>query len=266
MRGVLAFLTVFLATQLLPAWEASLSPEGVGPFSEIAPFSGEYRFGWSEIEAARVRAQVSYDDQRVFLHATGGTEGWAITLYQLDIVFSGEADRSSLETISSELVERYIDRTVTERVNGEGGILRSYRATNPLGENPPKWKSVKVSPIRDLWAAMLYVRSQPLAIGDAVRTLVFPGGSPYLVDIISVGVEPLDILESRIDALKLDVKIQHVNTKKGNTLEPHGKFRSGKIWLTAYSERMPLRAEVDIFIGYVFAEVVALHTNQEDRR
>ena len=266
MRGVSAFLSVFLATQLLPAWEATLSPEGVGPFSEITPFSGEYRFGWSEIEAARVRAQVSYDDQRVFLNATGGTEGWARTLYQLDIVFSGEGDRSSLETISSELVERYIDRTVTERVNGEGGILRSFRETNPPGKNPPKWKSVKVSPIRDLWAAMLYVRSQPLAIGDAVRTLVFPGGSPYLVDIISVGVEPLDILESRIDALKLDVKIQHVNTKKGNTLEPHGKFRSGKIWLTADSERMPLRAEVDIFIGYVFAEVVALHTNQEDRR
>lgn len=262
MRGVLACLLVLLAFRTLPAWESTLSPEAPGPHAEVAPFEGEFRFGWSEIDAARVNAVVSYREDRALLKATGGTEGLARALYQLDIEYSGEADRVSLQTVSSELVERYVDRTVTESVRGNGGTISSFRATDPPGQNPPKWKVVKVSPIRDLWAAMLFIRSQPLAVGETVRVLVFPGGSPYLVDIVPVGVESLEVMGARHDALKLDVKIQHVNTKKGNALEPHGKFRSGKIWLTADAGRMPLRAEVDIFIGYVFAEVVSIKPMQ----
>jgi hypothetical protein len=34
------------------------------------------------------------------------------------------------------------------------------------------------------------------------------------------------------EALRLDIKIQSVNTKKGNALEPHHKFRSGTLWLS----------------------------------
>ena len=266
MRGLVGGVLVFLALQSLPAWESSLSPAGAGLFAEVAPFEGEFRFGWSEIEAARVGAVVSYGADRVFLKARGGTEGLARSLYQLDIEFAGEADRSTLQTISSTLVERYAARTVTERVVGESGVLRSFRATDPPGKSPPKWKTVKVSPIRDLWAAMLYLRSQSFERGQTVRALVFPGGSPYLVDIVAVGPDRIEVMGAPRDALKLDVKIQRVNTKKGNTLEPHGKFRSGKIWLTADAERMPLRAEVDIFIGYVFAEVVEMRVGERVQR
>ena len=61
------------------------------------------------------------------------------------------------------------------------------------------------------------------------------------------------------EALHLDIKIQSVNTKKGNALEPHHKFRSGTLWLSNDSTRILLRAEVQIFVGYVFAELAAFH-------
>ena len=61
------------------------------------------------------------------------------------------------------------------------------------------------------------------------------------------------------EALRLDIKIQSVNTKKGNALEPHHKFRSGTLWLSNDSTRILLRAEVQIFVGYVFAELAAFH-------
>jgi hypothetical protein len=40
---------------------------------------------------------------------------------------------------------------------------------------------------------------------------------------------------------------------------PHGKFRSGSVWISDDADRIPLRAEVDIFIGYVFGELESLH-------
>ncbi len=266
MRGLLGCVLAVCALRTLTAWEGTLTPGGAGPFSEVAPFEGEFRFGWSEIEAARVKAVVSYEGNRVLVKAHGGTQGLARTLYQLDVLFTGEAERESLQTISSEIVERYATRTVTERVVGENGILKSYRETQPAGKNPPRWKEVKVSPIRDLWAAMLFIRSQLLSVGERVRLLVFPGGGPYLVEIIPLGFEQLEVMGTPREALKLDVKVQRVNTKKGNALEPHGKFRSGKIWLGADEARMPLRAEVNIFIGYVFAEIVEIEVKERAGR
>ncbi len=262
MRVILGCVLVLLAIRTLTAWEATLSPSGPGPYPELKPFVGEFRFGWSEIEAARVKAEVSYRADRVILKAIGGTLGFARALYALDISFDGEADRVTLQTVSSQLVERYAALTVTERVLGENGMLMNLRSTDPPGEKPPRWKTVKVIKIRDIWAAMLYIRSQSLAAGEMVRLLVFPGGSPYLVEIIAIGPDRIDVMGAPRDAIKLDLKIQHVNTKKGNTLEPHGKFRSGKIWLSSDPSRMPLRAEIDIFIGYVFAEVVAINVNE----
>ena len=76
------------------------------------------------------------------------------------------------------------------------------------------------------------------------------------MEIESVGPCTIDLDDGPREAIQLDLKIQRVNTKKGNTLEPHSKFRSGKIWLSNDADRIPLRAEVDIFIGYVFAEIV----------
>jgi hypothetical protein len=38
-------------------------------------------------------------------------------------------------------------------------------------------------------------------------------------------------------------------------LAPHKKFRSGRVWISDDARRLPLRAEVDVFIGSVFAEL-----------
>jgi hypothetical protein len=39
-------------------------------------------------------------------------------------------------------------------------------------------------------------------------------------------------------------------------LAPHKKFRSGRVWISDDSRRIPLKAEVDVFIGSVFAKLV----------
>ena len=259
----LVALAAFLIGHPLSAWLETLSPDQPGPVPEVAPFSATFRIGWSEIEAAQARAQISYNGTEVALEAAGGTEGLARMLYQLDATFQGTVDRASLHTLRSDQVETYADRSLTTIVTGENGILRTFSERNPPGNKPAKWKNVKVQPVRDFFAGMLFIRSQTLACGDTVRLLMFPGGAPFFVEIESAGPCTIDLDGGRREALRLDLKIQRVNTKKGNTLEPHSKFRAGKIWLSNDNERIPLRAEVDIFIGYVFAEIVDYRRNGE---
>ena len=110
--------------------------------------------------------------------------------------------------------------------------------------------------MRHLFAGLLFIRSQPLSPGDTVRLLIYPGGSSFFVEIHSSGPRTIHLEDGPREALQLDLNIQRVNHKKDHTLEPHSKFRSGKIWISNDAERIPLRAEVDIFIGYVFAEIV----------
>jgi hypothetical protein len=179
-------------------------------------------------------------------------------LYQLDASFNGRTDRKSLHTLNSEQLENYTSRKLSTLIEGSAGRLRTLREWQPPGEKPAKWKEVKIAPVRDFFAGMLFIRSQLLSEGECVRLTMFPGGAPFFVEIESRGVERIDLAESPRDAIRLDLKIQRVNTKKSNSLEPHSKFRSGKIWLSNDADRIPLRAEVDIFIGYVFAEITNL--------
>lgn len=256
--GFVGLLILVAFLQPVRAWQETLTPDAPGPFPEVAPFQAEFRIGWSEIEAARAHAAVTRDSSKVILTAGGGTTGWVRRLYQLDAVFDAQTDRQSLHTLRSDLVENYIARSLVTLVEGEGGKLRSIREWKPPRGKPAKWKDVKIAPVRDLFAGMLFIRSQPLAEGEIVRLVMFPGGSAFFVEIESRGAESVELVEGTREALRLDLKIQRVNTKKGNTLEPHSKFRSGKIWLSNDSDRIPLRAEVDIFIGYVFAEIAGL--------
>jgi hypothetical protein len=251
-----AFLAAFfLVLPIAGAWESTVSSLAVHPFPEIRPFQAEYRLGWAEIEAAKARAAISYEEKNAILTSSGGTSGLARTLYQLDAKLNACAARDGLQTIHSEQLEKYATRTLSTRIEGKNGTLTSLREWISPDSKPGKWKQVKISPIRDLFAAALFIRSQSLAKGEKVRTLVFPGGSPFLVDIESLGPEKISISGTPRDALRLDIKIQSVNTKKGNALEPHRKFRSGILWLSNDRDRILLRAEVQVFVGYVFAEL-----------
>ena len=253
-----AFLAAFfLAIPIAGAWQSTLTPDVAGPFPEIRPFQAEYRLGWAEIPAAKARATISYQGRNAILTSSGGTTGFARTLYQLDASLDARATRDSLQTIQSAQLEKYATRTLSTRIEGNNGNLTSLREWISPDSKPSKWKPVKIAPIRDLFAASLFIRSQSLAKGEKVRTLVFPGGSPFLVDIESLGPDKIPIAGTPRDALRLDIKIQSVNTKKGNKLEPHHKFRSATLWLSNDPDRILLRAEVQVFVGYVFAELAS---------
>ena len=89
--------------------------------------------------------------------------------------------------------------------------------------------------------------------------VVFPDESPYLVDLTVAGRDTLTMLGRKIPAIRFTIRIQTIEThgKNKGLLAPHCKFRSGRVWMSDDAQRLPLRAEVDIFVGRVFAEMVS---------
>jgi len=236
-------------------WQDSLTPDQPGKFPPIRPFEAEFRIGWTDIEAGRARAKVTDDGDTIRLDATGATTRLARVLWQLDATLKSTTARDGLRTIYTVQQENYAARAIFTQIAARPDGIWRLRENIPEGENSARWKKIKISPLRDIFSGMLFLRSQNLAPGETVSTIIFPGDSPFFVELKAVGTGPLTIAGTVRDTIRLDLHIQKINLKKDASLEPHGKFHSGTVWLSNDADRLPLRVELDLFIGYVFAEL-----------
>lgn len=264
MNGLRALSVVFAVAFLLQGdlfgdWRDHLTPDTAGTFPAIRPFEAEYKMGWSDLEAAHARVEIGYQGEIVRLAGSGGTSGMARALWQLDATLDATSFRQNFRTIYSVQQENYANRSInTQIVSKPDGIWR-LRENTPSGENPATWKKIKISPLRDLFSGTLFIRSRPLEPGETVSTVIFPGDSPFFVEMKCLRAEKITIAGASRDALRLDLKLHRINLKKGGQLETHGKFQSGTVWLSNDSDRILLRAEVQIFVGYVFAELKSIN-------
>lgn len=249
------FAAVMLSVgQAADPWLARIGPETLGPFPLVRPFSGKFRFGWSEIGAASAEARVWYSGDKIVVEVKGGTNGLARTLWQLDARHKATILKEGLQPVAFEQVERYAKKRVrTEAVFKSDGLWR-LRAVPSDPKNVPRWKKIKVEPIRDIVSAMLFIRSQPLNDGEKIGVVAFPGDAPFLVEATVVRHEQIRVGNKLRKVIKLDFQIQRIDLAK-RRLAPHGKFKNGTVWISDDENRVPLRADVNIFIGYVFGEL-----------
>ena len=217
----------------------------------VADFSGEFRFGWSGIKAGSARANVTTRGQRVEVEVRGGTTGWVRTLWRLDAFHRCTFLMRGLRSYEFEQVETYVGRTLRTQAYFDGQQARRLRQREP--GPPARWKSFWVPEVRDVVSAMFFIRSQPLARGEIVRLPVFPGDSPFLVEVTSRGACQL----AGTPALQLDLRLRRIVMERGRPagLEPHRKFRRATVWISDDAHRLPLRAEVEVFIGKIHGEL-----------
>ena len=255
---LLAAATGVTAAPLLADWRDSLTPDTAGPFPPVRPLEAEYRIGWTDIEAARAHVKITGDGPGIVRFSGNcATNGLARLLWQLDASLDSTSALDGLQTIYSIQNEAYAKYSIfTQIVARPDGIWRHSENFPPRG-NPARWKLIKLSPLRDLFSGVLFIRSQNLVPGALVSTIIFPGDCPFLVEIRDVGACKINVAGAARDAIKLDIHIQRINLKLGQ-LEHYGKFQSGTIWLSNDADRIPLRVEINIFVGYVFAELQSI--------
>jgi len=241
------------------SWDSTLTPAAGRPFPVISPFKAEYRFGWEGVSAggASVKVGVGPSGCRT-MEAQGGPDFWIRKLWDYQAFYVGAAGPHGSVPSWFHMDEHESKRELlSEAVFKPGSVYACHRL---LTEKKP-WEFTEMPGVRDLFAAMLFVRSQPLRDGDRIRLAVFPDESPYLVDLTVAGRDMLTILGRKIPAIRFTIRIQNIEThgEHKGALTPDRKFRSGRIWMSDDAERLPLRAEVDIFIGKIFAEIESCH-------
>lgn len=265
--AAIAFLLVAQAASLgadaspYAAIEKTLTAPAEAPFPTIAPFRATYRFGWEGVGAGGATVEVARgadtDRDRLRVVAKGGPNSLIRKLWNYQALYTGEAGADgripSWFRIDEELFKGDL---LSEAVFGDDSVL----ACHHFIWEPKPWTLTRLPGVRDLFAAMLFVRSQQLRNGEQLRLTVFPDQNPYLVDLTVAGRDTLTILGKKTPAIRFTVRIRTIETRGPNIgrLAPHGKFRSGRVWMSDDARRLPLRAEVDVFIGSVFAELSTL--------
>jgi hypothetical protein len=238
-------------------WINSLtSNKGPGTFAPPPPMHLAYRFGWHAIQAASADVRLSFPKKNILqIDATGGTTGLPRVLFKLDVSHQAVENKLTLRPIYFDQEEKYRSETVNTHVSFEQTQLTSVREKIP-GDQSAKPNTSTFSPVFDMASALLWIRSQPLKDGDTESLVVWPSNSPYLVTVKVLGRETLKIGERDKDTIKLELHLEKIDKKM--QLKPHKLFKSGRGWLSDDDKRVPLRIEVDIFIGYVFAELESM--------
>jgi len=248
-----------VSTDPFAAWDTTLTRPATAPFPPIAGFQATYRFGWEGVGAggADVRIKESSDSAKRRITASGGPNEWVHKLWNYQANYEGEAGVNGEVPSWFHMDEKVAKgKLVSDASFTPDALVACHRFTT---ETKP-WSSSNLPGIRDLFAAMLFVRSQPLHDGDHLRMTIFPDRNPYLVDLTVEGRDSVMVGKKKMPAIRFTVRIQTIELEgdhKGR-LAPHKKFHSGRVWMSDDARRLPLRAEVDVFIGAVFAELVKI--------
>ena len=254
----------------LAGWVALLSPAGAGWQSEVEALrpgtfppppdvTVRYVFGWSGLVAARAEIKLQAGPRGVWSgRVRAGTEGWVRALWKLDATYNTSVATEDWQSLDFTLIESYRRYEVEEKVVFRSGGGRSWRESKSKGAKPPKWKNFYVAGLRDMAGAILLARSQLLQDGDRIKLAVFPGDGMYLVEVRVEGREKLRWGGGDHPVIRLSLHIDQI--KKDYSLSPHTKFRHGTVWVSDDELRLPLRLEVGVFVGYVFAEMEAVET------
>jgi len=240
-------------------WQEELQQLGPGYFPPPPDLVARYVFGWSGIEAAEAEVTLRRGPRGIFTGTVkGGTKGAARTLYKIDADYRTEVGAPDYRSRGFTLNERYRSYRVEEKAEFPPGGARAWRETTRKGAKPPKWKNFYVPGLRDMAGAVLLARSQPLRDGDHLTLAVFPGDWMYCVRLKVQGRENLRWRGQDRQAICVALEIDRIN--KDYSLSPHKKFQTGTIWVSDDNLRLPLRIEVKVFVGSVFAEMVEVRT------
>lgn len=218
-----------------------------------------YVFGWSGISAAAADVKLERGAGGVWnASVRGGTTGAARKLWKLDADFESEVVESGWQTVYCKLTEIYQRYRVTETSEFRPGGVRSRRVSTKEGASPGDWLNFYVAGLRDMAGSLLLARSQPLKNGDTLSLAVFPGEWMYLVRVKVLGRDKLRWQGQKRDVIRCSLEIDWID--RDYSLKPHRKFQRGTVWVSDDELRLPLRVEVKVFIGHVFAELAEVKT------
>lgn len=243
-----ALLTVIATSTSAQDWQASLHDATPGVFPPPRAMHATYRFGWSGITAATAEVDVTKPANHIVLDGKVRTVEMAKALWSFEATHLATADAATLHPIDVKQLER-----VRSKQTATALTFDAQGVTSTRGKGAAKAKRLNMPNLFDLQSALLFIRSQPLQNGNSYRFVVFPAKDPYLITATVNRREKITIAPGSFDSIAIDVQLSKISRDKN--LVPYKKFKKATVWLSDNPDRLLLRAEAEVFIGAVFAEL-----------
>lgn len=242
-----------MSTAVAAEWEASLAPKTPGTFPPLRPLKAHYAFGWAALSAGQADAEFTRKGDVNTLHIVGGSGGAVRTMWKCDADATSTVDSKTLQTLQLVQMEKYSDEKRTTTVVFTPDEVQRTRVREPKDKDTGKTKRFKFAPVRDLQGALLFLRSQPLKDGDAVRMVVYPNASAYLAEVDVLSREKVKVSGKEWPAIKVALKLRGI--AKDLELQPHQKFKSATGWISDDADRLLLKIQAEVMVGKVWMEL-----------
>lgn len=247
----------------LPVGHPLLNPVRPGKTAKLFSFSAKFRFRWSGLDSGEAEINfASREDGNYAVWIEGSSRGIVRSLWKMDASYRGEGVKDGLVPLWFWQEERYARHRVWIDAKFSEKEVGRRRQREPSDETNP-WKQFSVPGVRDLFSAMLLIRSLGLDCGETVGVLCFSGESFYWVEASGFGKETVRWNGRETAAWRVDIRAQRVETKgdKKGQLTPHGLFRGGTVWMSDDGLHLPFRGEAKLFWGTAQAEMESFSLN-----
>lgn len=235
-------------------WERTLSAFTPGALAELRPLRAQYNFGWNGLTAATAELHLSKTaDGNFRLETSGATTGLARTLWKFDVKNVSLSEARTLRPLQVHESETTRGKTLETQLTFTPDKVISQRQEHRGGTMKEKTRTFDFPNALSLNSAMLYLRSKSLPDGAVERVVVYPTTAPYLCTLTVLGREHINAPTGAAEAIKVDLQLNKIGKKR--ELLPHKKFKRATIWLSNDADHLVLRAEAQVFVGNVFAEL-----------
>ena len=232
------------------SWQATVTPPTPGSFPPLRSLHASYNFGWSGVTAATADIHFTRTGNRCTIEGKTRTIDMARALWPFDAEHFASGDAATFRPLQVKQTEVDRKKNVQTELAFDARGVTAKRADSKSG---PSVRRFDVPNLFDLQTALLFMRSQPLANGNTIRVVVFPGKDPYLTTVTVEGRDRITTPAGTYNAIKCDLKLAKIG--RNNELKPHKKFRKATIWVSDDADRILLRAEAEVFVGTVYSEL-----------
>ena len=240
-------------------WQKTLTSPKPNGAVQLRPLKAKYTFGWSAFTAA----DADFDFARpvngaLKLSVKTQTSGFVRTLWRMDARHTSQIRAADFRPVTVVQTETYKDGTRTTKLAFDGeGVDRTRDNSPPKPDAKKKTKRFKFDRMYDLHGALQMMRSQPLRTGEMHRLVVYASSAPYLAQITVMGREKIAVAGRKYDALRADLKLWRIDDDDLE-LKSYRKLRRANVWVSDDADRLLLKAEAEIFVGSVWAELTSV--------
>ena len=239
-----------------PAWKAELSPVKPGHHPAIVSSTLDFSLSWKGmVKAGQLRMEFAPKGVKkpgVFVtKCSASSLGAAATLFPYSHSYWSEIHPTTLSSRYFHATEDDDKENVvtTNRYSAGSVSVSEITTVTKTGAVNTDTFSFPFGSARDLFSAILYVRSQKLDPGEEHTLLLMPFRTPYL---LKVKVEAKEKHLGR-DTLRISFSLSKID-RTTHALVPYKKLKKPvTLWLSDDADRIPIELRASVYIGDVRA-------------